>query len=178
MVYNLRYKKAGRPEMDAKKTALAIAARPPYQGGWSLADHLGKSDLGGEDPFETEKNSPEERNLESAGSARPGVSSINEDDFWTMPPQSSYCSPAPTPAMVSEPAPPHGGIRFSRGRNGVPGGRLNSLFLRFKEYDISVIAIWFRNVTELCFKSTFLSGWRFRQNHRPAGMVLRAVLRT
>ena len=123
MVYNLRHKKAGRPEMDAKKTALAIAARAGHikAEGVSLIT-LGKSGIWEERILSRQKKIlSEERNLEVRRiRADQGVSSINEDDFRTMPPAVIVLlSGITTPAMVS------------------------NLLLRLEEYDIPVVGTEF-----------------------------------
>ena len=123
MVYNLRHKKAGRPEMDAKKTALAIAARAGHikAEGLSLIT-LGKSGIWEERILSRQKKIlSEERNLEVRRiRADQGVSSINEDDFRTMPPAVIVLlSGITTPAMVS------------------------NLLLRLEEYDIPVVGTEF-----------------------------------
>lgn len=122
-VYRLRHKKAGRPEMDAKKTALAIAARA----GHIRADQvslitLGKSGIWEERILGRQKKVlSEERDLDVRRiRADQGVSSINEDDFRTMPPAVIVLlSGVTTPAMVS------------------------GLLLRLEEYSIPVIGTEF-----------------------------------
>ena len=123
MVYNLRHKKAGRPEMDAKKTALAIAARAGHikAEGVSLIT-LGKSGIWEERILSRQKKIlSEERNLQVRRiRADQGVSSINEDDFRTMPPAVIVLlSGITTPAMVS------------------------NLLIRLEEYDIPVVGTEF-----------------------------------
>ena len=107
----------------AKKTALAIAARAGHikAEGVSLIT-LGKSGIWEERILSRQKKIlSEERNLEVRRiRADQGVSSINEDDFRTMPPAVIVLlSGITTPAMVS------------------------NLLLRLEEYDIPVVGTEF-----------------------------------